>query len=644
MTNSFPHLFSPIRIGAKQSRNRVMRLATSTNSGKGGLATDVTYAIYRRLARGGTGFVVTESMRVHPSNTGRNANAMLMYEREIIPSIAKLAQAVHDEGSLMVVQLNHGGRQFHGNSAANLWAPSPIACPHSGAIPHAMTRDEIAEVVAGFVKASLHAQEAGCDGVEIHGAQGHLIQEFVSAFSNQRTDEYGGSLENRLRFSREIISSVRDKVRPDFIVGYRMGVEEFTPGGITIEETKEAVAYLARHCPPDYLSLAQGNFNTIDMHCPDGHFPPLTYVDIQAEVRKTSGNIPLAASARIQTPEQAEAAIAAGKFDMAGMCRALIADPEWPQKAMEGRTDDIRRCIFTSFCWGGGGSHRLHCEVNPTVGNELDMPAIVKVDKPKKVVIVGGGPAGLEAAHIAAELGHKVVLLEKGSKLGGKLTFAHHYLAFHESSYALDFLLTQVKKRAVDVRLETAGTRESVLKENPDAVIIATGSQIFAPEVPGDGSVPVTIYSPLGAGAKVVVMDEDGYYWAMCITEQLARKGCKVTYVTRFHEALRELVEVSRISALRKWDELGVELRPHMEVERVEKGTVVLRHYMNPKREEIIAGAGAVVWVGAQRANDTLLAELKDAGLKDVRLVGDAYMPRRLANAIHEGHRAARAV
>ena len=644
MSPHFPHLFQPIRIGTREAPNRVMRLATTTNTGKNGIATDHTVAVYRRIARGGSGIVVTESTRVHPSNTGRNDNAMLFYRKDIVPSIAQVAQAVQAEGALFIVQLNHGGRQHHGSNTPTLWGPSAIACPHSGGIPHQMTKSEIAEVVAGFALAASHAKQAGCDGIEIHGAQGHLIQEFVSAFSNRRDDEYGGSLENRLRFTREIIAAVRDRVGPDFIVGYRMGVEEFSPGGITVEESKLAVAQLVACGGIDYLSLAQGNFNSIDMHCPDAHFPPAPYVDMQSQVKAAAGGLPVAASARIQTPEQAEAAIAGGKADLVGLCRALIADPEWPRKAMEGRTDDIRRCIATSYCWGGGSGRRLTCEINPTVGNELEMPPLVKVGTPRRVVVVGGGPAGLEAAHTAAERGHRVVLLEKGKKLGGKLAFSSHYLPFHEASHALDFLLRQVEKRGVEVRLGTAGTRESVLNERPDAVIVATGSEIYAPAVAGDGSVPVVVYSALDAGASVVVMDEDGYYWAMCMTEQLARRGCKVVYVTRFHEPLRELVEVSRISALRVWDQLGIELRVHMQVDRVENGEVVLRHYLNERREERLKGVGAVLWTGAQRANDALARELREAGLTEVHLVGDAYTPRRLANAIHEGHRAARAV
>ena len=643
MSQQFPHLFQPIRIGAKQSRNRIMQLATTTGTGQNGAPSERTIAYHRRVARGGTGIIVSETMRVHPSNAGHNASAILLYRKETVPVLARMAAAIKDEGALFVVQLNHGGRQHHSQVLPTMAGPSAIACPHSGGIPHQMSKQEIADIVAGFGKAALHAKEAGCDGVEIHGAQGHLIQEFFSAFSNQRDDEYGGSLENRLRFVSEIIATVRDQVGPDFIVGYRMGIEEFSPEGITVEQSKQGVAHLAKLGMIDYLSLAQGNFDSIDAHLPDSHFPPMTYVDMQSQVKPYAGGLPVIVSARISTPEQAEGIIAAGKADIVGLCRPLIADPEWPQKALEGRSAEICRCISTSYCWSAGGGRALSCELNPTVGNELD-PPITKATAPKRVVIVGAGPAGMEAACTVAQCGHQVVLLEKGAKPGGKLNFAHHYLEFHESGYALDYLLRRVAKAGIEVRTNTPGTLESVLKEKPDAVIVAAGSEIYAPKIAGDGSVPVVVYSKLEKGATVVVMDEDGYYWASCVTEQLARRGCKVVYATRFHEPLRELAEVSRISALRVMDELGVEFLTHMYVERSDGGDVILRHYLNRKRELRVKGAGNIVWVGAQRANDRLAHELRAAGVKDVKLIGDAYMPRRLSHAFAEGYRAARSI
>jgi 2,4-dienoyl-CoA reductase (NADPH2) len=258
--------------------------------------------------------------------------------------------------------------------------------------------------------------------------------------------------------------------------------------------------------------------------------------------------------------------------------------------------------------------------------------------------VVGGGPGGLEAARVAAERGHHVTLFEKSKDLGGKLSVARHYLPYHESAYAIDFLSPQMARLGVDVRMATDGTRESVLKEQPDAVIVATGARVLTPAVAGDGSVPVASFSRLAAGATVLVMDEDGYFWASCMTESLARRGCKVLYVTRFLEALRELPEVTRISTLRALDELGVVLRPNMYVDRIENREVVLRNYYNSRREERLKDIGEIVWVGAQRANDALAYELREAGLTAVHIIGDAYAPRRLGNAIAEGHRVARSL
>lgn len=646
MPPHFPSLFQPIRIGTKQAPNRIMRLATLSNAVEGGLVTERMIALYLRYARGGSGTIVTEGVRVHPSNVGHGHNIQL-YETAAIPSLARLAQAVQREGALLIVQFNHNGRQHHGNSIpSNLWGPSAIACPHSGGVPHAMTKSEIAEVVAGFALSALHAKQAGCDGVELHGGQGHLVQQFMSAFSNQRDDEYGGSLENRLRFACEILTAVRERVGRDFIVGMRLGVEEFTPGGFTIEESKQAAIRLRDLGVLDYLSLTQGNFNTIDTHLPDSHYGPTPHIGLHAQIKSVAGTLPVVASTRIQTPEQAEAIIAAGQADIVGLCRALIADPEWPLKASAGRSDDIRRCISINQCWGTGG--RLSCSINPTLGHELDLPAPIKVAAPKRVLVVGGGPAGLEAARVAAERGHEVILFEGRSELGGKLAGSKRHLSYHEVSYAVDFLARQARKSAIEIRLGVTADADTILAERPQAVIIATGATPYAPPLAGDGSVPVYAYDreiPAGfPGGAVVVMDQDGYFWAAALTEELARQGRKVYYVTRFMEPLRELPQVSRISTLRAFDELNVTCYDNMMVERAERGALMLRHAYNSQRSLQLADISALVWIGAQRVNDGLAQSLRERGFKNVRVVGDASAPRRLADAMREGHRAGRAV
>lgn len=638
----FPHLFQSLRLGPHEARNRVMRVATATNSGKDGAVTDQMIALHRRLARGGTAVIVSESMRVHHSNRGRN-ESFVLYNPATIPSLAKVANAVHAEGALFLAQLNHGGRQHHSNEHPTLWAPSAVACPHSGGIPHAMTRAEIRDVVAGFAKSALHAKQAGCAGIEIHGAQGHLIQEFISLLSNKRTDEYGGSMVNRVRFAMEIVQAIRDAVGTEFIVGYRMGVHEFWRGALDVEQSLEAAKMLDGLGMIDYFSLAQGNFNTLDYHLPDSHFPAPAFIDLQKHF-KPALRAPVAASARITTPEQAETIIASGQADMVGMCRALVADPEWPIKAEAGQLEEIRQCIGCMRCWVWVTEAKpLRCAINPTVGQELVPFPTMK--RRKKLVVIGGGPGGLEAARAGAEAGHQVVLFERGAALGGKLLWAKGHQPYNESSIALKYLINKMYQLGVDVRLRTEPTVPMVQAENADSIIVATGAVPFVPdELLSDGSVPVFTMGAFSDDAKVVVMDEDGYFWGATTTEFLARQGCNVTYVTRFLEPFRELSEVTRISTLREMDKMGVRLLPNTFVERVEDGSVVLRHFYNTEREETIENADALVWIGRQRANDGIATLLLEAGCPDVRIVGDAVAPRRLPNAIQEAYNAVAAI
>jgi 2,4-dienoyl-CoA reductase-like NADH-dependent reductase (Old Yellow Enzyme family) len=639
-------LAEPIAIGPRKAKNRVMRLGTVTNLAEGGQIGARALAHYGTVARGGAAVVVTEALRVHESNVGEG---IPVFRRETLPGLRRLAETVHAADALLIGQLNHGGRQHHAHELPTLWAPSAIACPFSGGVPHAMTRAEIAAVIEGFVRSAAHLREAGFDGVEIHGGQGHLIQEFVSPFSNQRGDEWGGSFENRLRFPTEILRRVREVLGADGVVGYRMGVAEFVPGGLTLEDTVEIARRLRAEGLADYLSLTQGNFASIEQHLPDRHHAPAPFVDDHARVKAAVGTLPTVTCGRIETPERAEALLVAGKADLVGLCRPLIVDPEWPRKALDGRAAEIRLCIACNHCWARVTSgRRIACVMNPTAGREVAWGAFEKAATPRRVVVVGGGPAGMEAARVAAARGHAVTILERSDGLGGKMRLAAEVPYHGELARAVDYLTGAVARLGVTIRTGVEATVDAVTAERPDAVIVATGAVAAAPAVPGDDSVPVS--SSAGApvvgmfpGERVVVMDEDGYYWAAAVVETVLLQGKQVTLATRFFEPLRELPAVSRITTLRAFDAHGVTLRPHAEVARIEKGGVVLRDSLSG-REDRVPDVAAVLWVGPQEAQGGLAEELRAAGVADVHVIGDAFAPRRLANAIEEGHRAGREV
>ncbi len=646
-TVPFPQLFSPVAIGRREARNRIMRVATTCNLAAANRVSDRQLAFYGTVARGGAGSIVTESMRASPEMAG--PTALLAYDRDSIPGFRKLADTVHGEGALLIGQLNHGGRQHLARRVPpQLIAPSEIACPRSGGVPHELTTEEVRTLIANYIVAAQNCIEATFDGVEVHCAQGHLMQQFLSPFSNRRTDDYGGSFENRLRFVRDIIEGIRAAIGREPALGIRLGVEEFSDGGLTVDDTIAAVNALSASGSLDYISLSQGNFNTIETHLPDRHFALTPFRANHARFKAETSGVLVVGNTRIQTPEQAEELLAEGDVDVIGLCRALIVDPEWPAKARAGRTSDIRRCIACNQCWGWlTEGEPMACATNPEAGREAMFGRLEPAPKPKHIVVVGGGPAGLETARVARLRGHRVTLFERGSSLGGRMTPVAGIRHYEETKHLNDFLVRQVKTGGTDIRLNTAATAEAIAAERPDAVVLATGATGYAPQIAGDGSVPIVSFDgpvrlDAAPDAHVVVMDEDGYYWGSAMAESAAQAGYRVTVVARVFEPFRELPVVSRIMTLRALDDYGAAIRANMEVHRVAKGSVVLRHYLS-RREETLGDVAAIIWVGAQHANSELVAPCKEAGMT-VHVIGDAAAPRRVANALLEAHRLARAL
>ena len=557
----FSHLLEPLTIRGRVAPNRIMRSATNSTLAEGGRAGDRLVAFCNAQA-GGVGMFVTEGIRSVPSPYLQPTRLEATTD-DAIPGYRRLADTIHRHGGLIIGQMGAGGRQHLGRSVPPMLdGPSAIACPHSGGVPHELTVEEIAEIVVAFGRTAARLIEAGFDGIEIHGAQGHLIQQFLSPLSNQRSDAYGGSAEKRRRFPREILAAVRRAIGEDAILGYRLGVSEFTDGGLTIDDSAAVAAAFATDGNVDYYSLSQGNFGTIEAHLPDRHYPQPAFPELHRRIKAAAGNVLVAAGGRVQLPEQAEAMLAAGDADIVTFTRALLADSQWALKVAQPQAEPIRRCIACNQCWGTASDGGLiRCTVNPTAGRESTLPPLQPAAVSRKIVVIGGGPAGLETARVAAMRGHRVVVMEREARAGGKLVHAQLAPHYGELQHVLDFLLPAIAVHGVELRTGVEATADLVAAERPDAVVVATGAAIVTPTLPGDGSVPVLSFdgAPLdvpGTGT-ILVMDEDGYYWGAAAAEAMAATGRHVLLVTRFFEVLREVPVTSRIPTLRVLDNAG---------------------------------------------------------------------------------------
>ena len=642
---AFPLLFSPVRLGPRVAPNRIMRLPTNSGMAERSRPTEAMIAYQVALARGGAGTIVTEACAVHAAST-RGDKLLALFDRDTLPALTRLAQAVQAEGTLLIAQLVHGGRQHHATRITpTTWAPSAVACPYSGGVPHPMSADEIEEVIAGFALSAAHAREAGFAGVEIHGAQGYLIQQFASPLSNRRDDAYGGSLENRMRFALSVVDAVRDAAGADMVVGYRLGLEEFVPGGLTAEDARQIAAMLTATGKLDYLSASQGSFASIEMHLPDRHFAPGAFTPSHAALRPAIGDIPLVTCGRITDPRQAEAILASGDAQLIGLSRALTADAEWPAKARRGALRDIRPCIACNDCWAAiTNGERLRCVVNPSLA-QPDLPTPSAPTRPMFLVVVGGGPAGLEAARQAALSGAQVILWEASATLGGRLREAGTLPHQQELALLADHLAHAARAAGAVLCTGMRASLETILLARPGAVILATGASTPAPALPGDGSVAchedIAALPPPDPARVVLVHDEDGHNAAAAIAEGVAALGHRVVLTTRFFEPLRGLPTVSRILALRELARLGAATRSNVEPVRISAGAVVLRDRITAQESSI--EAAALLRVGATQPDDTLRQALAEQGIRHA-VIGDAFAPRRIADALGDAARAVRAL
>lgn len=569
-------LVSPLRIGSLEIKNRMAVAAMVTcYCDDDGMPTEQYIAYHEARARGGFGLIVTEDYAVDPA--GRGFWCAGLWKDEQIAPHRELTERVHAAGAKIFAQIYHCGRQ---TSSALIGtqpvAPSALACPSMGEIPRALTTDEIHTIVGQFGDTALRAKQAGFDGVEVHGAHGYLVAEFLSAYSNKRTDEYGGPLRNRLRFAREIIADIRAKCGSDYPVSFRISADEYVIGGRDIAETIVVCRELEA-AGIDLLHLSAGTYESAWAIIPPLGRPYAWLADFSARVKQAIG-IPVQLVGRIKDPETAEMLLESGKADLISFARASLADPDLPRKYAEGRSDQIRLCIG---CNQGCISilftnQPIRCLVNPSLGYE-GADEIRPAQAPRRVLVIGGGPAGLEAARGARLAGHEVVLHERQDHLGGKFLVGAIPPGKGELTSYISWLGEELGRLGVPVLLNSEVTAATIAAERPDVVVYAAGARHVRPPIPGIEGADVVdacdvLTGRVATGARVVIAG--GGMIGSETALYLASLGRQVTIVDQLPGVALEENAARRFFLMKEFDQYRVETVLNADIVGIGAGAV----------------------------------------------------------------------
>lgn len=574
--NTFQKIFEPITIKNMTLPNRLIVSAMRTNMvNADGIIDDRYIAYHEAKARGGWGLVITENCLINPES-GVSKCLPGLYNEEQVAALTRLTERVHAVGGRIAAQIYHAGRA--GNLGVTggkpLVAPSPVRDVTSTETPRALTVDEIHELTEQFGQAALRAKRAGFDAVEIHGASGYLLSQFTSPYSNKRTDDYGGSTENRARFSVEVVHRVRELVGDDYPVFYRLCCNEYIEGGLGIEEAK-AIAKMLEEAGVDVMHCTQGVFITNEYTTPPYAITKGSLIENAAEIKKVLDIPVIGVGGHVNTPAMAETILRAGKADMVTMARASLADPALPLKAKNGQCEDILQCIGCVQGCLGPRVNGIRCLVNPLTGRETEF-SDAKTDAPKRVLVAGGGISGCEFAIMAARQGHKVTLVEKSDHLGGQWCAACVPNGKADFGNLITWQRTQLRKLGVNVRLETSIDKALVQTLQPDVVAVAIGSQTFIPPVPGLKEHGVDAHDILLgkaiAGDRVVVVG--GGLVGAETAEFLAMQGKSVAVLEMLPEIAKEAAKNPRKLLLRNLKKHGVALYTESKVLEVQADSV----------------------------------------------------------------------
>ena len=649
----YDRLFKPLTIGLREARNRVLFGSHATNLARHNLLSSQHADYYAARAEGGAGIIVLEEHIVHVSDMPYES-AVLGYLPNTVQAVAAVAKRIHIHGSLAFVQLNHNGQQStSGHHQREMWAPSPVPDVSSRETPKEMEQADIRAVVEGFAQVAHTVTQAGADGVELQVADSSLLRQFLSPLTNQRSDAYGGELENRLRFVQEMLEAVDEAIGTDRVLGVRFCADELAPwAGLTPEQSLEIVRLLVATGRIDYVTVTMGSILSThmfpfhaSMHMPQGYAVHL------AGAIKTAVDIPVFAAGRIMSAAQAERILAEAHADGVEMIRALIADPNLPRLSQEGRARRVRPCISCNQgCQVRGVMNAtISCSVNPDVVHaQVLVPEKSQVKSDQKVYIVGGGPGGLEAARTAALRGREVVLYEREAVLGGTVALAAKGPGRGELQLITDYLVSELERLGIEVHTGVEVTVEMLRcaqhDKFPHTVIIATGAYTGSGLLPIQGhDLPhvtdirrVLAGEPV-EGQRVVVIDETDSHGVLSTVELLASMGKNVEVVTEDFYAGRDLVATHDL-VLWKQRVLphDIVVTPHTTVVRIESGKVIVVDRFAEGEREL--PADSVVLGTYERPSQELYMALKDR-IPHLFRIGDCVAPRRIEQAILEGRR-----